>query len=144
LVKRIIKHKVTHWVSLAIGLLLTAFILMIVIFKTDFFANSAGGMFSRYLFSGTDFTLQIGKMSGNPLKHIEIRDFRIRYEGEDYSYDIVRIERIELEYSAGSLVSGTPSFRLVELDNPHIWIKPDSTGINIIPVSYTHLRAHET
>ena len=133
MVKRIIKHKVTHWISLAIGLLLTAFILMIVIFKTDFFANSAGGMFSRYLFSGTDFTLQIGKMSGNPLKHIEIRDFRIRYEGEEFSYDIVRIERIELEYSAGSLVSGTPSFRLVELDNPHIWIKPDSTGINIIP-----------
>lgn len=133
MVKRIIQHKVTPWVSLAIGLLITVFILMIVIFRTDFFANSAGGMFSRYLFSGTDFTLEIGEMSGNPLNHIEIRDFRIRYESEDFSYDIVRIDRIELEYSAGSLVSGTPSFSLVELDNLHVWIKPDSSGINIIP-----------
>ena len=133
MVKRIIQHKVTPWVSLAIGLLITVFILMIVIFRTDFFANSAGGMFSRYLFSGTDFTLEIGEMSGNPLNHIEVRDFRIRYEGEDFSYDIVRIDRIELEYSAGSLLSGTPRFSLVELDNLHVWIKPDSTGINIIP-----------
>jgi hypothetical protein len=133
LVKRIIRHKVTHGVSLAIGLLITAFILMIVIFKTDFFADSAGGMFSRYLFSGTEFSLEIGKLSGNPLKHIEVRDFRIRYHGDEFSYDIVRIERIELKYSAGSLVSGTPRFSLVELDSPHVWIKPDSTGINIIP-----------
>ncbi len=133
MVKRIIRHKVTHGISLAIGLLLSAFILMIVIFKTDFFANSAGSMFSRYLFGGTEFTLEIGKLSGNPLNHIEVRDFRIRYESRDFSYDIVRIERIELEYSTRSLVSGTPSFSLVELDNPHIWIKPDSTGINIIP-----------
>ena len=110
-----------------------AIIMMIVIFKTDFFADSAGGMFSRYLFSGTDFTMKIGKLSGNPLKHIEIRDFRIRYESDEFSYDIVRIDRIELEYSARSLASGTPSFSLVELDNPHVWIKPDSTGINIIP-----------
>ncbi len=133
MVKRIIRHKVTHGISLAIGLLLTAFIMMIVIFKTDFFADSAGGMFSRYLFSGTDFSLEIGKLSGNPLKHIEVRDFRIRYHGEEFSYDIVRIDRIELEYSTGSIVSGTPSFSLVELDSPHVWIKPDSTGINIIP-----------
>jgi len=133
LVKRIIQHKVTHGISLAIGLILTAFIMMIVIFKTDFFADSAGGMFSRYLFSGTDFRLEIGKMSGNPLKHIEVRDLRIRYESDDFSYDVVRIERIELEYSAGSLISGTPIFSLVELDNPHVWIKPDSNGINIIP-----------
>lgn len=133
MVKRIIQHKVTHGISLAIGLLVTAFIMMIVIFKTDFFANNAGGMFSRYLFSGTDFTLEIGAMSGNPLKHIEIHDLRIRYEGEEFSYDIVRIDRIELEYSARSLVSGTPRFSLVVLDNPHVWIKPDSTGINIIP-----------
>ncbi len=133
MVKRIIQHKVTPWVSLAIGLLITAFILVIVIFRTDFFADNAGGIFSRYLFSGSDFTLEIGKLSGNPLKHIEVSDFRIRYEGEDFSYDIIRIDRIELEYSAGSLVSGTPRFSLVELDNPHVWIKPDSTGINIIP-----------
>ncbi len=83
MVKRIIQHKVTPWVSLAIGL--TAFIMMIVIFRTDFFAGSAGSMFSRYLFSGTNFTLEIGGMSGNPLNHIEVRDFRIRHEGEDFS-----------------------------------------------------------
>jgi hypothetical protein len=133
LVRRLIRHRVTHWISLAIGLLITAFILMIVIFKTDFFANSAGGMFSRYLFSGTQFTLEIGKLSGNPLNHVEVRDFRIRYEGEDFSYDIIRIERIELRYSPGSLLSGSPRLALVELDSPHVWIKPDSTGINIIP-----------
>jgi hypothetical protein len=133
LVKRLIKSRIMPWISLAIGLILSAFILMIVIFRTDFFANNSSRMFSRYLFEGTRFSLSVGRLSGNPLGKMKASDFRIRYNGDDFSFDVVRVEEIRFDYSLGSLLSEFPRIRKVEIDRAHVWIKPDSSGINIIP-----------
>ena len=101
MVKRILKSKITSWVSLIIGLMLTVVILIAIIYHTDFFANRASSLVSRNLFRGTDYSLEFKSISGNPLDRIKIKDLRIRYVGEDYAFDILRVEEIILSYQVG-------------------------------------------
>ncbi len=115
------------------GLLVTAFILFLIIFHTDFFARNTGRMFSRYLFEGTRFSLSMSSLSGNPLTGVTAKDIRIRYSGDDYSFDVVRIDELRCRYNARSLIGDSPAIEELILKKPHVWIKPDSTGVNIIP-----------
>jgi hypothetical protein len=133
MVKRILKSRLMPWVSLLIGLLLSLFIVLVILLNTDFFAQSAGVMFSRYLFHGTPFTLSVEEMSGNPLRELTIRNLRIRYRGDDFSFDVVRIEEIRTKFNILALVTDAPRMERMELVGPHVWIKPDSTGGLIIP-----------
>jgi hypothetical protein len=121
------------WVSLLVGLLLTLFIILIIILHTDFFAHSVGVMFSRYLFHGTPFALSIDQMSGNPLKDITVENLRIRYRGDEFSFDIVRVEEIRAKFNFLALFTDAPRLDELVLVNPHVWIKPDSSGAAIMP-----------
>jgi hypothetical protein len=125
------------WVSLLIGLLLTLFIILVLLLHTDFFAHTVGVMFSRYLFHGTSFALSIDKVSGNPLKAITIDNVLIRYRSEEFSFDIVRVDQIRVKFSLVALFTDAPRLDEVVLDNPHVWIKPDSSGILIMPARKT-------
>ena len=131
--KRILRSKIMPWISLGIALLLTVIIVALLVLRTDFFAGNAGRMFSRYLFRGTDFSLSIGRIYGNPLGSLTATDLRVRYNGRDYAFDILRIEEVHLDYGVRSLLSEVPRFDRIVLDRPHVWIKPDSSGANIIP-----------
>lgn len=133
MVKRILKSRLMPWVSLLIGLLLTLFIVLVILLNTDFFAQSAGVMFSRYLFHGTPFTLSVDEMSGNPLRGLTIRNLRIRYRGEEFSFDVVRINAVRTRFNVLALITDAPRLEMLELVEPHIWIKPDSTGALIVP-----------
>jgi hypothetical protein len=132
-VKRILRYKVMPWVSLVVGLLLTIFIIAMILLHTDFFARSSGAMFSRYLFHDTPFTLSVDHVSGNPLKELSIENLLVRYKGEDFSFDLIRIEEVKVSFSLWDIFSEAPSVQNVVLMNPRIWIKPDSTGANILP-----------
>ncbi|MBN1163338.1 MAG: translocation/assembly module TamB domain-containing protein [Candidatus Krumholzibacteriota bacterium] len=134
MVKRILKSRLMPWVSLILGLLLTAVILFLVIFHTDFFAQNAGRLFTRYLFTGTRFSLSVSSLGGNPLRGVTARGVRIRYQGEDYSYDVMRIEKIRCLYNLRSFFSGSPVVNELTLLKPHLWIKPDSTGNQVFPM----------
>ncbi|MDD3643770.1 MAG: hypothetical protein PHQ19_09950, partial [Candidatus Krumholzibacteria bacterium] len=133
MVKRILKAKQTHWISLGIGLILTVFIVALLVFRTDFFALHSSRILTRYIFAGTDFTLDIGQLSGNPLKEIAVRDFRIRYNGGDYSFDVIRIELVRVAFRPRMLLSSSPRIDEIALMRPHVWIKPDTSGASIIP-----------
>ncbi|MBN2185307.1 MAG: translocation/assembly module TamB domain-containing protein [Candidatus Krumholzibacteriota bacterium] len=133
MVKRILKSKITSWISLIIGLLLTVVILVAVIYNTDFFAHRASSLVSRNLFRGTDFSLEFKSISGNPLDRIRIKDLRIRYMGEDYAFDVLRVEEIVFSYQVGSLVSNEPLINELVFVKPHVWAKPDSAGVLILP-----------
>lgn len=135
MVKRILKSKVTSWISLIIGLLATAIIFMAILFHTDYFANRTGGMFSRFLFGGTGFSLEFKKIAGNPFDNIRIEKLRIRYTGVDYSFDVLRVEEIKCKFDLRSLFSNNPVIYSIELQDPHVWMKPDSSGMLIIPFS---------
>jgi len=132
-VKRILNLKVMPWISLIIGLMLTLFILALVILNTDFFAHAIGGMFSRYLFHGTSFSLSIEKLSGNPLKELRLLNFRIRYRGKDFSFDVVRVNEIYCKFGIFSMLKKEPFIDELVLENPHVWIKSDSSGVSILP-----------
>ena len=133
MVKRILKSRLMPWISLLIGLLLSLFIVLVILLNTDFFAQSSGVMFSRYLFHGTPFILSVEDVSGNPLRELTVKNLRIRYRGEDFSFDVVRIEEIRTKFNVLALFTDAPRIEEMVLDNPHIWIKPDSSGAVIIP-----------
>ena len=133
MVKRILKARAMHLISLLTGLILACFIIVLLIMHTDFFAHNMGRTLSRYLFSGTPFSLRIESLGGNPLKELEIRGLNIRYQGEDFSFDVIRVNKIDLSYDLLSLASDKPVIRKLILVEPHLWIKPDTSGINIIP-----------
>ncbi|MCI0481685.1 MAG: hypothetical protein L0213_08875, partial [Candidatus Dadabacteria bacterium] len=131
--KRLLRTKIASWVSLVAGLMLAITIILILVFHTDFFASWSGRIFSQYFLGGTGFSIRIEKISGNPLSRIEMENIRMMYNGPDYSFDVVRIERLGCRYDFRSLFSGRPAIMDLELDTPHVWIKPDSSGTNIIP-----------
>ena len=133
MVKRILKSKLMPWVSLLIGLLLSLFIILVILLNTDFFAQSAGVMFSRYLFHGTHFTLSVEQVNGNPFRELTIKNLRIRYRGEDYSFDVVRVNEIRTRFNMLALLTDAPRMEEMVLVEPHIWLKPDSSGTVIIP-----------
>lgn len=108
-----------------------------IIFHTDFFAKRTSTMFSRYLFRGTGYTLEFRAISGNPLERIKIEDLRIRYRSSEYAFDLLRVEEIFLSYDLASLFSTEPSINEIIFNRPHAWIKPDSTGENILPFNGT-------
>ena len=121
------------WVSLLIGLLISLFIVLIVLLNTDFFAQSAGVMFSRYLFHGTPFTMSVESVSGNPLRGLTVENLRIRYRGEDFSFDVVRVEEIRTKFNILALFTDMPRLEEIVLVEPHVWLKPDSSGTVIVP-----------
>lgn len=133
MVKRILKSKLMPWVSLLIGLLLSLFIILVILLNTDFFAQSAGVMFSRYLFHGTPFTLSVEEVSGNPLRGLTVKNLRIRYRGKDFSFDVVRVDEIRANFNILALFTDVPRVEEMVLVDPHIWIKPDTTGAVIVP-----------
>jgi len=133
MVKRILKSKLMPWVSLFIGLLLSLFIVLVILLNTDFFAQSAGVMFSRYLFHGTPFTLSVEEVHGNPLRGLSVKNLRVRYRGEDFSFDVVRIDEIRTKFNMLALFTDAPRLEEMVLVDPHIWLKPDSSGAVIIP-----------
>jgi len=132
MVKRILKSKLMPWVSLFIGLLLSLFIVLVILLNTDFFAQSAGVMFSRYLFHGTPFTLSVEEVHGNPLRGLSVKNLRVRYRGEDFSFDVVRIDEIRTKFNMLALFTDAPRLEEMVLVDPHIWLKPDSSGAVII------------
>ena len=121
------------WVSLMAGLLLTLFIIAIIVLNTDFFAHSSSTMFSRYLFYDTPFTLSVDRLSGNPLKELSLENLLVRYAGEDFSFDVIRIDKVKVRFSLFDIFTEAPSVQNVVLVNPRVWIKPDSTGCSICP-----------
>ena len=121
------------WVSLLTGLLLTLFIIAIIVLNTDFFAHSSSTMFSRCLFYDTPFTLSVDRVSGNPLKELSLENVLVRYSGEDFSFDVIRIEKVKVRFNLFDIFTEAPSVQNVVLVNPRIWIKPDSTGSSIFP-----------
>ncbi len=133
MVKRILRSKVMSWISLLIGLVATVFILMLLILQTDFFAHNTGRMLSRYFFRGTPFSLRVEKLSGNPFKEIQVRGLSIRYQGMDFSFDILRIDEIRCKYDIFSLMAKDPVINELVMIDPHLWIKPDTSGVIIIP-----------
>ncbi|MBU8920646.1 MAG: translocation/assembly module TamB [Bacteroidales bacterium] len=135
MVKRILKSKITSWISLIIALSMTAIIVLLLIFRTDFFALRASQMLTKYFFAGTSFSLHIDRLSGNPLKNVTFDGLYVRFNGADYSYDVVRIERFQCEYELNTMFSMNPVIKTIIFEKPHIWIKPDTSGINIFPHS---------
>ncbi|HSG27313.1 MAG TPA: hypothetical protein VLA34_02445, partial [Candidatus Krumholzibacterium sp.] len=131
--KRILKSKITSTISLIIGLIVTFVIIFLIVFHTDFFARRASAMLSRYFFAGTNFSLKIDNISGNPLNSLQMRGLHVRYNGPDFAYDVVRMESLSCEYDLRSVLKGKPVIDSIRLDRPHVWIKPDSSGINVIP-----------
>ncbi len=121
------------WISLLTGIIVTLVILFILVMHTDFFARSSGRMLSRYLFGGTDFMLRFEKMSGNPLKDITIEGLSVRYRGEEFSFDVLRVERVHVKYSLPSLLHRNIRVEDITVIDPHLWIKPDSSGTYILP-----------
>ncbi len=121
------------WVSLMIGLFLTMVIVLVIVLNTDFFAHNASRMFSRYLFSGTPFSLRVDQLEGNPFKGMKVKGLTVRYESEDFSFDIIRVDEVALRYNMLSLISREPLIDELVLIRPHLWIKPDSSGVNILP-----------
>ncbi len=104
-----------------------------LLMRTDFFSSRVSEVLSGYYFYGTDYVLDIGRVGGNAYGSLEIEDVVIRYEGEDFSYDILRIGRIELEYNIMEILGESHRIKSAVLTSPHVWIKPDSSGINRIP-----------
>lgn len=133
MVKRLLKSKVMPWISLLTGLVVTFVILALLVLHTDFFAHGAGRMFSRYFFGGTPFSLRVDKLGGNPLKQLKIEGLSIRYQGVDFAFDVLRIDEIRCKYSLLSLIKGEMQLDEIALIDPHLWIKPDSSGANILP-----------
>jgi len=135
LVKRILKSRVTSWLSLLVGIALSLFILFVMMIHTDFFAYRTSSLLSKYLFDGTPFSLSFERIGGNPFKGMNLRELKIRYQGEQYSYDVVRVEEIRIAYDIFSFFGEDPNLDELSIINPHIWIKPDSSGVSIPAVS---------
>ncbi|MCK4236628.1 MAG: hypothetical protein KAX38_05885, partial [Candidatus Krumholzibacteria bacterium] len=133
MVKKLLKSKIMPWVSLMVGLLLTVFIIIILILHTDFFAFVTGRTFSSYFFSGTRFSLRVDKIGGNPLKNLKIEGLKIRYNGDDFSFDVLRVDEIQIKYNILSVIKKESHLDRLVIVNPHLWIKPDSTGTSILP-----------
>ncbi len=133
MVKRILESKVMPWLSLLTGLIVTIFIMAVILIHTDFFAANTGRLLSRFMFGGTDFSLSIDEMGGNSVSNIELRGVVIRYRGEEFSFDLLRVDRIRMEYNLVSVFQDNPSIHELILDNPRVWLKPDSTGNQILP-----------
>ena len=127
------RKRLMSWLSLLTGLIVTIIIVFVLVMHTDFFARSAAGMFSRYFFHGTDFTLRIDRLSGNPLKDITVSGLSVRYRGGDFSFDVLRVDRVHLRYSLLSFIRKDFRIEEIEVVHPHLWIKPDSSGAFIFP-----------
>lgn len=113
-----------------VALLAVAGVLLV---NTDFFSDTISDTISAYYFYGTDYRLDIGRISGNPLSNLVLADLTVRYRGKDLAYDVLRIDKVELKYNLYSLLGDDHSLESLYLSEPHIWIKQDSTGINRIP-----------
>jgi hypothetical protein len=133
LVKRILKSKVMPWVSLLTGLLVTFFIIVLLVIHTDFFALFTGRMFSNYLFRGTRYSMRMERISGNPLKGLNVEGLTIRYSGQDFSFDVVRVDKISLRYDILSFIKRERHLDEIVVTDPHLWIKPDTLGALILP-----------
>jgi len=120
-------------VSLLTGVIITIAILFVLVMHTDFFARSTGGMLSRYFLHGTDFTLRIERLSGNPLRDMIVEGLSVRYRGGDFSFDVLRVDRVHLRYSFPSMIRKEIRIEEITVVNPHLWIKPDSNGTYIVP-----------
>lgn len=134
MVKRILKSKIMPWISLLVGILATFFILAVIVIHTDFFAIFSGSIFSKYLFSGTQFSVKVESIAGNPLKNLHIEGMQLRYEGKDFSFDVARVDTINIRYDIISFLKKRLSLEEVELINPHLWIKSDTAGVFILPI----------
>ncbi|UCF04407.1 MAG: translocation/assembly module TamB domain-containing protein [bacterium] len=134
MVKRILKSKIMPWVSLLTGLLVTFFILLLLVIHTDFFALFTGRMFSNYLFRGTRYSLRMERISGNPLKGLNVEGLTVRYSSEDFSFDVIRVEKISLRYDILSFIKRERHLDEIVVTSPHLWIKPDTLGTLILPM----------
>ncbi len=121
------------WLSLLTAIIVTIVIVFVLVMHTDFFARTVAGMFSRYFFHGTDFTLRIDNLSGNPLNDIAIEGLSVRYRGGDFSFDVLRVDRIQFRYNLLSFIRKDIHIEEIDIVRPHLWIKPDSSGTYIFP-----------
>jgi hypothetical protein len=127
--------RIMPWISLLIGLIVTLFILTVILIHTDFFAANTSRLLSRFMFGGTNFSLSIDKIGGNTISNIEAEGVVIRYRGDQFSFDLLRIDRVRLDYNLLSVFKDNPTIHELVLERPHVWLKPDSTGRRILPWS---------
>jgi hypothetical protein len=131
--EKIIKNRIMFWVASLVVLILVAVTLGLLFMHTNFFADRVASVIGSYYFHGTNYELEIRKISGNPLGRIDIRDVTIRYRGDDFSYDVIRIEEIDCRYDLISLLGSGHRLDKLSFLKPHVWIKSTPSGINRIP-----------
>ncbi|MBN1885730.1 MAG: translocation/assembly module TamB domain-containing protein [Candidatus Krumholzibacteriota bacterium] len=133
MVKRLLKSRLTSALGFLSGIVVAFIAFFLLFVHTDFFASTASRMVSRSLLGGTPFSLRFERITGNPFQGVEFSDVLVRYDGPEFSFDLLRIERMAVRYSPMDLLGGTARIEFLELDKPHLWIKPDSTGAWILP-----------
>ena len=131
--ERIIKNRIVIWISSFIVFVLVVVILALLFVHTDFFADRVADVLGSYCFHRTDYKLEIGKIDGNLLGRLYIRNLIIRYRGDDFSYDVVRIEEINCRYDLISLLGKRHRMDELSILRPHIWIKQGPSEINKMP-----------
>ncbi|MDZ7860131.1 MAG: translocation/assembly module TamB domain-containing protein [Candidatus Krumholzibacteriota bacterium] len=131
--KKIIKKRILLSISSVIILVILALTIGVLFMHTGFFADRAAGVLGSYYLHGTDYKLEIGKISGNPLNRLTIRNVIVRYAGEDFSYDVIRIDKIYCQFDLVSLLGSKHNLEKLSFFSPHLWIKPSPAKADRIP-----------
>lgn len=133
MVKRLLKSRATSALGFLAGVLVAFTALFVLFVHTDFFAGTASRMVSRSLLGGTPFSLRFDRLSGNPFRGVVFENVQIRFDGPEFSFDLLRVDRVDVGYSLADLLGGTAHLKHLELVGPRLWIKPDSSGAWILP-----------
>ncbi|MBD3178397.1 MAG: hypothetical protein GF417_01740 [Candidatus Latescibacteria bacterium] len=127
MLKRILKHKLFIGISIPLAFLAIIIISVTLFMHSALFKNRAADLISEYMFSDDRYRLVLGEVRGNPLANLSISDLAIRFRSDTHSYDIVKVDEINIDYSLVSLIRDHFTITRAELVNPHVWIKSDST-----------------
>jgi len=133
---KVIRHigkKIMPWISLTIAILLSMFIASVIVLRTDFFANNIARIVNRNLFGKSNFSLRVKRFEGNVLNGITAHDVYLRYTTKKRSFDFLRADAIRVRYNLFDLLKGKTIIDSILVVNPHVWIRPDTSGVYLIP-----------
>jgi len=132
----VIRHigkKVMPWISLTIAIILSVFIASVIVLRTDFFANNIARIVNRNLFGKSNFSLRVKRFEGNVLNGITAYDVYLRYTSKKRAFDFLRADAIRVKYNLFDLLKGKTLIDSILVVNPHVWIRPDTSGVYLIP-----------
>lgn len=122
------------WISLVLGILLAAVVVLYLFLRTGFFASAAGRLVSAHLFGKSPFVLSIEHVEGSIVRDVTFRNMRILYQGgAANAFELFRADEVTCRFSIRSMLGAGRSIDEIIVVNPVFRLASDSTGAYLLP-----------